>query len=199
MPLIVETGSGLVNADTYLSDADFTAYCIARGRDTSTSTLTARENALRNATDYINTIGRYKGSRLTDAQALEFPRSGLFDWDNRPVTGVPKRVRDATAELAFRALTAPLLEDLSPAARVKSESVGPISVTYQDAPAAQKILAAAILLLQPYFYEVDAATGMPVPGGSTRKNIRPQFGGSTKATFALGMHDDPDAMTSSGD
>jgi hypothetical protein len=151
MALIVEDGSGMANAESYLSVADFTAYCTARGLTFTADTEAVTEQKLRIATGYIDTVRRYKGSRITAAQALEFPRDGLTDWGGLAITGVPARVKNACAELAYKAFTENLYVDLDRGGMVSSQSVGPISVSYAEGAPAGKSFTAAIKLLEPYF------------------------------------------------
>lgn len=158
MPLVVEDGTGTSGADSYLSLDDFATYCTNYGHNTGSATNEAKEVALRKATAYIDGF-RYRSLRLTESQALEFPRAGLVDWNGLAVTGVPLRVKNACAELAVRALTTTLDKDQDRGGMVKSKSVGPISVTYSDKAPAGTVFTAVEKLLQPYFYAADQMTG----------------------------------------
>ncbi len=145
MPLIVEDGTGLPNADSYISVADADTHFADRGITLwATMQEVEKEQAIRRATDYME--GWYSqdwsGSRLTQAQALSWPRQGVkVDGWYLPTDQVPSLVVKACAEVAFRAAGGDLNPDL--AAQVKSETVGPISVTYADG-ARQKPKYAAI-------------------------------------------------------
>lgn len=124
MALIVEDGNGMSDAEAYISVSEATAYFAARG-NTAWAALsdTQREQALRLSTDYMGAVygPRWCGERLTDTQALDWPRGE---------PGVPEAVKRANAELAVRASAGALLGDQG--AQVASETVGPISVTYAD-------------------------------------------------------------------
>lgn len=125
MTLEAEDGSGLPNAEAYISVADADQYFSLRGNIAWAALAEpAKEAALRLSTDYMAAVygPRWCGERLTDTQALDWPRAGF--------SGVPEAVRRANAELAVRASAGPLLGDQG--AQVKSETVGPISVTYAD-------------------------------------------------------------------
>lgn len=152
MALVVEDGTGLSTAESYISVADWKAYCDARGKDYTTPawTDTEIEQKLRIATGYIDTIRRYKGTRLLSSQALEFPRDSLSDDGGLAVTGVPNRVKQACAELAFEAFTTNLYENLDRGGKIKSESIGPISTTYADDAPVGTQYTAAMRLLDPY-------------------------------------------------
>jgi hypothetical protein len=125
--MIVETGTGLNNADSYVSLAEANAYATARAWAGWTGTDAAKEAALVTATSYIDTNYRFKGSLLTLTQSLAWPRVDVTDIEGRPLTGVPVNVKSATIELAMRALIAPLVASPETAAvkrkRVKAGSV----------------------------------------------------------------------------
>lgn len=124
MALIVEDGTGMADAEAYISVADADTYFAARGNASwAALTTEAKEQALRLGADYMGAVygPRWCGTRLTTTQALDWPRD---------VEGVPEAVKRANAELAVRASAAPLLADAG--AQVKQEVVGPISVTYAD-------------------------------------------------------------------
>ena len=142
MALIVEDGTIVTGAESYISVADADAYFLARGNAAWAALTPAatKEAALRKATDYMT--GRYglrwKGERVSELQALDWPRlwcerrnviNGAFPlyWDD---TTVPVAVQRACAELAVRASAGELVPDVG--AQVKSETVGPISVVYAD-------------------------------------------------------------------
>lgn len=135
MALIVESGVGLPNSEAYISVTDADTYFSNRG-NTAWAALTtaAKESALRLSTDYMGAVygPRWCGDRLTATQALDWPRGE---------PGVPEAVKRANAELAVRASAGALLGDQG--AQVKSETVGPISVTYADG-ARQNVRYAAV-------------------------------------------------------
>lgn len=162
MSLIVENGTGLANADAYTGLVHFKEYCSHRGYRWEDAEDFAIENAIRLATGYIDTIGRYKGARLLEGQSLEFPRSDLTDWSDYTIAGVPERVKHACIELAFKALSESLYKDLDRGGRVVSESVGPISVSYAaDAPAGKVFVYAKNMLL-PYLRDPDTILYQPM-------------------------------------
>lgn len=182
MAIIVEDGTGRADAEAYLSVATWRTYAEARGIAASDYTDLQVEQRLREATQFLDTHRRYKAVRATATQALEFPRSGLVDWSGYEVTGVPKRVRDACAELVTRALRGETLTpDQDRSAFVKSESVGPISVTYADGAPSAKQWQVVLNLLAPYYRD-------------SHEHGAPFFGtAGTEPGFAIGMHSDPGA------
>jgi hypothetical protein len=177
MAITVEDGTGLAGADAYVSVAYFDTYAADRGIALGTMTTAEKEAAIRRATSYVDSEWLYKGYPLIPTQALEFPRTGLV-WNNRIVEGVPKRVKDATVELALTARAGPLRADYDRGGAVVSESVGPISVTYADGAAPGKLYAEAAALLQPYTK-------------ATRVDPVPFFQEPTTTPLSVGMHDAP--------
>lgn len=124
MAIVIEDGSGLPDSEAYISVTDADTYFSNRGNTAWAALNTAaKEAALRLSTDYMGAVygPRWCGERLTDTQALDWPRGE---------PGVPEAVKRANAELAVRASAGALLGDQG--AQVKSETVGPISVTYAD-------------------------------------------------------------------
>lgn len=149
MALIVDDGTGLATAEAYISVTDADAYFLARA-NTAWAALTtgAKEAALRQGADYLEGY-RWKGERLTSAQALAWPRSGVVV-DGVTAAAVPEAIRRANAELAVRASQGALSVDVG--AAVKSEQVGPISVTYQDGARQQTRFEAVERMIAAYLF-----------------------------------------------
>lgn len=146
MALTVEDGTGLTNAQSYISVADADTYHTDRGNTDWTSASSGeKETALVKATQWID--GKYRrrwrGIRSTAGQALTWPRSSVYDIDGFNVTGIPARLKYATAEAALLIVQG---ENLSPAlergGRVVSETVGPISTTYESGAPATTVYSA---------------------------------------------------------
>jgi hypothetical protein len=142
MTLIVETGAGLANAESYISVADATAYHANRGNAAwaALASDTIREQLLRKATEYM--VGQYrdnwKGQRTGAVQALDWPRYNVPLPDvgyGRYVAYVqtnvvPVEVANACAVLALQASSG----DLAPPIKrtVKEKVIGPIKTVYAD-------------------------------------------------------------------
>lgn len=132
MSLIVEDGTGLLVAESYVSAADATAYHLAMG-NTAWALLsgTNMEIALRRATQYIDTGYRFLGDLLIYNQALMFPRIFGDSILGPRYDGVwpVKPLKDACCELALRASSAALVTDVD-SAGIKFEKVGPIETEF---------------------------------------------------------------------
>lgn len=121
MALIVESGTGLSDADSYASIADATAYAAAHGL-TFPTVEADQEIRLRRATQYLDAQYSYKGVESTYTQALAWPRTvapGV----------VPREIVNACIELACKA--GDLWADVS-ASAVVEQTVGPITTKYSD-------------------------------------------------------------------
>lgn len=140
MALVVEDGTGLSTAESYMSVADATAYHLARGNAAwaGLASDTVREQKLRLASDYMVATyrERWAGWRVNSTQALDWPRYevpmpdtvGGLVMNYYPSNAVPAIVARACAELALRAIDGDLAPDLD--APVVREKVGPIETEY---------------------------------------------------------------------
>ncbi len=140
MSIIVEDGTGVAGAVSYMTVVEADAYHSARGMSLWFDlTEPNKEQALVRATDFM--LQRYrlrwKGYRYTQAQRLDWPRAGVvtegahsagYGLFQVPYNSVPEEVKSACAELALRASIGTLSEDISP--RILQETVGPITVKY---------------------------------------------------------------------
>ena len=131
MALIVEDGTGLTNAESYVSVADCGTYCTAHGLTAWTGTDAAKEVALRNAAQYIDSNYTFKAEKTYVDQSLEFPRY-FWDWDDPAMN----RLRAACCELAVKALSGSLYADVSAQQTIKVK-VGPIEKTMEPSASGQ--------------------------------------------------------------
>ena len=132
MALTVETGAGVAGADAYISVADADAYFAARGVEAWTE-VENKEAAIRKATDFLDRRYRWRGTRKSRDQALQWPRVDAMDDDGFTYSSVvPEHVKRACAEMALRAASADLDPDLERGGAIQSASVGPVSVTYSS-------------------------------------------------------------------
>lgn len=131
MTLIVEDGSGLATAESYISVADTDARHTALGNAAWTGDTATKEAALRRATQYMEQAyrTRWTGTRLLRDQALSWPRYGVeVDGYYVESTIVPADVANACADLALRALTGDLNADQTRG--VLRKKIGPLETEY---------------------------------------------------------------------
>lgn len=138
MSLVVEDGTGLSNADAYISVSDVDTYWANRptlslSTAWSAATTSNKESAIRIATQYLDANYAWLGLPKTATQALGWPRTLVYDeLGNELLSQVPTKVKYATAELAARALSQDLLADQQRSDFVSEEKVGEISVKYES-------------------------------------------------------------------
>ena len=108
MSFLVEDGSGLQNATAYVSVAFVDGYMNDRLRDDWASLSTnVKQGSIVRATDYIEwRFGtKFRGSRRSESQGLEWPRNSAFDNDdwlyNNPLDAVPRQLQKACAEYSL--------------------------------------------------------------------------------------------------
>lgn len=141
--LTVEDGSGLPASESYISVAAADTRLAAHGFILWATLSTAeKEQALRRATTYMVGVyrERWAGYRVSTTQALDWPRyqapikdSASMNYGGRsyyPSNAVPASVANACADLALKAAAGDLAPDID--RQTKTETVGPISVSYMD-------------------------------------------------------------------
>lgn len=165
MTLIVEDGTGLSDAESYASVTYADTYHYNRGNtDWSGFSTAAKEQLLRKATDYMlqKYRGELKGTRVSDSQALDEPRDGVYIDNNVLVSNsiVPKEFKNATCELALRSNDGELLEDSGGRLTTK-EKVDVIEVEYSDkgGTSSAVIYGSVDKMLKPYL-EGGSVSGM---------------------------------------
>lgn len=106
---------GGASANSYGTDTDADTYFTDRGVETWTGAAADKQEALINATDYLERTyaGQWIGIKATDAQRLSWPRAWVTDADGYAVetNELPRQLTEATYELALLSLTG---EDLKP-------------------------------------------------------------------------------------
>ena len=125
MALIVEDGTGLSDANSYVGVAYADAYFLARNV-TAWASLTIKEALLIQATDYMEAVysESWKGTVLLDTQSLSFPR--IID----DAIVYPDRLLKAVCELALKANDGTLLVDVEQ--RTIEEKIDVITVKYAE-------------------------------------------------------------------
>lgn len=158
MALIVEDGTGLSTAESFVSVANADTYHDGRGNtDWTDANTTQKEEALRRASSYLTDRYRWQGLPYNGrTQALAWPRKGILDEEGYDVdeTEIPEEVKRATYELALLELGTPGY--LSPVVvvsdKVKREKVGSLEVEYVTASVSP-------MASQPVILIVDALIG----------------------------------------
>jgi hypothetical protein len=139
--VVVEDGTGLPLADSYVSEDYLDAYIDARAITLASGDA---EAALVRATAAIDAryAGAFPGYRLAGrSQGLEWPRQNAWDAQGWliPDNIVPVEVLDATCEAAIRELSEPgsMMPDLKRGGAIQSVRAGSVAVTYASNASAQ--------------------------------------------------------------
>lgn len=181
MALIVENGTIVAGAESYISVADADTYFSNRGNATwAALTTPVKEQLLRKSTDYMVQVYRlqWKGSRVSTEQALDWPRNYVErdDFQASQLNGyaiiggvsyyanniVPTEVKSACAELAVKANSGDLAADIT--RRTAREKVDVIEVEYSEYGAEYVRYRAIDNMLAPF---IDGSSS-----GTIRKVIR---------------------------
>ena len=162
MAFIVEDGTGLPNATSYASVAEFDAYWTDRGNTTVVALPDAdKEVALILGTDWVDLKFRWRGLKKEAdpgiaEQALEWPREAVTDIHTLrevPDDEVPVQIKNATIEAAALATTEDIFPNsLADQREVVAESKGArglsISRTFQQRFNSAPVLRKAIAWLE---------------------------------------------------
>jgi hypothetical protein len=130
--LITETGAALADAESYCTVAYADQYHEQRANTGWSGLETPQKEAyLRRATEYMLGVyrQRWKGTRETATQALDWPRVDVeIDTYSVPAGSVPVEVRKACAILALKAIKGEL--DPDPTQAVKRKKVDVLETEY---------------------------------------------------------------------
>lgn len=166
MALVLETGEGLENSNTYVSIAEFVEYAADR-LQLIPDDEASRQALLIRAMEYLESIEDYKGQRKSGTQALKWPRIGVYV-DGFPVdkSKIPTNLKRAQMQLGLEAIDYDLMPSTDGFA-VAMEKVDVIEVEYATGGRLSGSTAPAI----PSFPKVDALlkdlrtnTGMKLRG-----------------------------------
>ena len=118
MPATIVATVGSTSANSFVTVAEMSAYCDSRLTGGAWTEDDSQTNALVKATRDL-TVLEYVGTRVTNNQALAWPRDWAINPDKPSVeyvgnielmyygaTEIPQRIKDATCELALQYLLA---------------------------------------------------------------------------------------------
>ena len=131
MALIVEDGSIVPGANSYVSVVEIRAYCEGRGISLPTEDSEVEVMAVQ-AFDYIESFrSRYKGKPTTSNQRTSWPRKCVVvECYSVPDNEIPWQLKEAQCQATGEALDTDLMPNSS--AAVKREKVDVLEVEYQD-------------------------------------------------------------------
>jgi hypothetical protein len=160
--LTVEDGSASASADTYRSLEAADLYHVNRGNTDWSGTDAERSRKLRRGTTYMDNryLGRWKGTKATSGQALQWPRSGVTDEDGNVISSdaIPQKILDACCEAA-RAV--PYTQKVSAEQSIKKVKAGSVEVEYEMGTQARELVNHLDEIVRPYLQ----ASGRVTRGG----------------------------------
>ena len=136
MTLIVEDGTEVANANSYVTLAEARAYALARGV-TLSATDSVVEVLVIKAMDYLESFdSQFKGVRKTDTQELSWPRDYVYRNDTgSEYPAIPKELKNALNQLILDSNTF----DINPnrlltdkGQKIKERIEGAIDVEYAE-------------------------------------------------------------------
>lgn len=133
MALIVEDGSIVTGANTYVSEAYADAYFEARNNSEWAALSTEqKEAALLYATSWVDSRYSWPGIIVDDSQTLSWPRLGAYDVDLRSIssTSIPTALLSAVCEAALAHVSAVLNEVRERGGNLAYAKVDVLEVSY---------------------------------------------------------------------
>lgn len=133
MALVVEDGTGVSGADSYISLADARTYATSRGISISADDTTA-EQQLRQGFDYLEAKrSQYQGAKTDSAQPAQWPRDGVYvDGVELATNLIPTELQYAQVQLAAAVDGGSDLNPVGGSSFVTEEVVGPITTKYSE-------------------------------------------------------------------
>ena len=134
MALIVEDGSIVANANSYISLVDARAFADSRGIVISTDDTIAEQQLLKSM-DYLEAQrARYQGEKTEPlTQELQFPRENMqIDCVDFPSDEIPKELWQAQVYLAVEVESGVELMPTTEGGFVTFEKVGPLETKYSE-------------------------------------------------------------------
>jgi hypothetical protein len=162
MAIVVEDGSIVAGANSYITSAQYAAILDDFGLFDSTG---CAESNLKSAAQYLETFRtRYHGQKVSGDQRLQWPRRGVWiDGFYLLQTIIPEQLKIAQALMAYALSQGQSAFNNSAGKEIISQSVDVISVTYSDTGAANA---------QPMFGQVEAQLAPLMRSGMTLQVCR---------------------------
>lgn len=129
--IVVEDGTIVDGANSYITDDEFTSYCDNRGIDYSEDS-DERAELIISARDFIDYTYRdkFQGEQVSRDQLLEFPRKGVSVGRFKiEINEIPRELKTAQIEAAVSSIDIDLYSD-SDGTNVQKEKLDVLEVEY---------------------------------------------------------------------
>lgn len=158
MAVIEQTNEGLANADVYCSvdraDAWLSTSRIFMKWDALTDSQ--KEKLLLLATSYLDSYYVWYGTAVLSAPSLRWPRTKIYDLDNRELAGIPDVLRYTAAEVALYFMVNDPFSD-SASFGIENIELDVIKIKFDSAVAQKVKLPMSVLnRLTPYGYPIGS-------------------------------------------
>lgn len=132
MTLIIEDGSGVENANSYVSVAQAKAYAAARGVTLGSDAVV--EQQLIKAMDFLEAFrSDFQGCKTDPAQPLQWPRENVYiDSELFLYDAIPAELKAAQCQLVIEQFNGVDLNPTVSGQFVVREKVGPIDTQYSE-------------------------------------------------------------------
>lgn len=160
MALIVEDGTIVENANSYITLEYFKEYWALRGNNLDTKTDTNLVASIIRGTQYVDSNFSFLGNQKEEGQELTFPRINLVSREGFLITGIPTGLKKACCEAGLLESNGTvLLESKDNGVRKSSVTVGPIkkSLEYNSAGASGKTYYSVKSYLKPYIKSLSGS------------------------------------------
>jgi hypothetical protein len=138
MAATVNAATGDPSANSYVTLSDANSYFDTRlhGAVWTSASDDNKNRALIWATRLIDATVRFTGQKTNPSQALEWPRTGMFDRDETAISAstIPDLLKVITCEVALTLLSSDRLQESEAAvAGLSSLRAGPVTLNFKDA------------------------------------------------------------------
>jgi len=133
MPIVIEDGSNVTGANSYVTIAEFKAYALDRGITVS-STDAQISAFLILSKDYLESFrSNYKGEKTYSDQALQWPRTYVYiDGYEQPYDEIPELLKSAQSQLSLDQFNGIELQATETGKFVIVQQVGPIRREFSE-------------------------------------------------------------------
>lgn len=133
MPLVIEDGTGIAGANSYVTLAEYRAYGEARGIVVSADDDVATQQLIKGVDWLEAQSARYKGQKTYATQDLQFPRDGVDVYGTFIGNNViPKNVKAAQMQLGIEISQGVDLFPTRTGAFLKRKKIGPIEREWSE-------------------------------------------------------------------
>lgn len=173
MALVLEDGTGIIDANSYATVQEFKDYHNDRGNDVSEFSDSDIARLLVRATDYVDQRWgmAFKGYKQFTCNTLSFPRKALVDKAGNTVEGVPEKLKQAVFIYALQAGDKDLFVDPELTVRsgitMERQRVGPIETETRYAESSASSLNSVESMIQPFPAADLLLQEYVLPGGRT--------------------------------